>query len=655
MWNTSLWDYKKSGFRQFINTISDKTVLVPHALVNFREVDQLPRKFKHMQVQEVSADPNLILELWSSRTNMPAEKEYRLGCKKALREMQLIDSLAETYSIDKKLAKSRVVLGHYSDDERTFCYDVEVAIAPRTDIGRNHAGQIEIIDSVNNNASSDGDGSYFSGGSYRWEGRKRDNFTGDRERLYAPTIRGILSECGFVISGSYSKRRKPCVMFINLRCRCIEWLGAKGKTQINTDPFANDIAKTVSKLAYQMPSYHGEGSTGSIYHDPSLTYRDPNQVARDWLRDFLKDRYEKVTADPSLITRDRLTQSGVFYRIRRLMKNADPPFEPPTDWETTRKGLTGSIRDVCRELWGDRVTREDLGIVASARAIMLYDGQSYPVDVDSIKRLANKGVGIIIIEKSGIADVLAPFAEQYYIALVHTQGRFTEYGKELVEEIKEVGSIVWTLTDYDADGVNIAKETRTPTPRIGIDQSTVEWLQGSGYDIEIADVEEEYAPRVEPDDEYLKTHRIELDSIVEKVGAEALWDYILYRIQLPELTPNKFNIGKVVTLPEADDDIFYWDIINRFEIAIDSWKEKQLEVAKKYLMELLEDRRNEIEAELESHDLVKSKDKEDEIEEELRSIVLEDESEDRQKINAHFEKLLEPGILPEIKLDDKIE
>jgi hypothetical protein len=364
-----------------------------------------------MQVQEVSADPNLILELWSSRTNMPAEKEYRLGCKKAFREVQLIDSLAETYPIDKKLAKSKVVLGRYSDDESTFCYDVEVAIAPRTDLGRNHAGQIEIIDSVNNNASSDGGGSYFSGGSYRWEGRKRDYFTGDRERLCASSIRNILSECGFVISGTYSKRRKPCVMFINLRCRCIEWLGAKGKTQINTDPFVNDIAKTVSKPAYQMPSYHGEGNTGSAYHDASITLRDPNQVARDWLREFLKDRYEKVVADPSLKTRDRLTQSGVFYRIRRLMKNANPPFEPPTDWETTRRGLTGNIRDVCKELWGDRVTREDLGIVASARAIMLYDGQSYPVDVDSIKRLANKGIGIIIIEKSGIADVLAPFAE----------------------------------------------------------------------------------------------------------------------------------------------------------------------------------------------------------------------------------------------------
>jgi len=475
VWNTSLWDYKKGGFRQLVNTISDKSLLIPQALANFREVEQLPRKFKLMKVLEISANPNLILELWNSRTNMPAEKEYRLGSKKAYREKQLIESLAENYQIDTKLAKSKVVLGCYSDDERTFCYALEGAIAPRTDLGKSHAGEIEIIDSVNNNASSDGGGSYFNGGSYQWEGRKRDYFTGNREILHASSIRGILAECGFVISGTYSKRRKPCVLFINLRCRCIEWLGAKGKTQINTDPLPYDIAKTVSKLAYQMPSYHGEGNGNrSTYHDSSATFRDSNQVAREWLREFLKDRYEKVKANPSLKIGDRLTQSGVFYRIRRLMKNANPPFEPPTNWETTRRGLTGSIRDVCKELWGNSITREDLGIIASARAIMLYNDQSYPVDVDSIKRLANKGIAIIVIEKSGIADVLAPFAEQYHIALVHTQGRFTEYGKDLVEEIKDVGSTVWTLTDYDADGIDIARETRTPTPRIGIDQSAIE-------------------------------------------------------------------------------------------------------------------------------------------------------------------------------------
>ena len=104
-----------------------------------------------------------------------------------------------------------------------------------------------------------------------------------------------------------------------------------------------------------------------------------------------------------------------------------------------------------------------------------------------------------------------------------------------------------------------------------------------------------------------------------------------------------------------DAEIFYWDVINRFKISLDDWKEKQLKIAKEYLIGLLEDRRNEIEGELESHELVKSKDKEDEIEEELKSIVEAEKSKKRERIHAHFAKLLEPGMLPEVKLDDEID
>ncbi len=63
-----------------------------------------------------------------------------------------------------------------------------------------------------------------------------------------------------------------------------------------------------------------------------------------------------------------------------------------------------------------------------------------------------------------------------------------------------------------------------------------------------------------------------MDSTVEKVGAEALWEYILYRIQLPELTPNRFNIGKVITVP--DDDEFYLEIVSHFEVRVKEWKKK---------------------------------------------------------------------------------
>lgn len=490
-YDTSLWDYKPGEFRQLINVITPKSTLVSEILARFRELPVLPRKFKEMIVGEVSADPKLILELLNIRTGMPPESKFNLGCKLKYREQQLIDSLAESYEIDKEKAKAKVVLGIYDNrPTQYFTYALEVVIAPRTDLSDYHAGEVEIIDCVNDDASSDGGGTYFNGSKYAWYDRKRYDLFGiekELKSLYALSIRGILAECGFNTSDRFSRRRKPCVILINLKCRVIEWLGAKGKTQINVKPFEDDIAETVSKLAYKMPSYHGEGYGASYTSEEP---KEEKQTAIDYLRDFLWYRREKVEADPTLKTRDRLTQSGVFYRVRRIM--IAEGFKPPKDWGTTRTTLQNSIMKTCQELWPDEnITREQLGIVAAARATMLYDGQSYPVDIDSVERLANKGIAILVIEKEGIADVLAPYAEEYHIALVHTQGRLTEYGKDLIEEIKEIGSIVWTLTDYDATGIDISKKTRTPTPRIGITRDTVKWLQENDYDIEEADVEEE--------------------------------------------------------------------------------------------------------------------------------------------------------------------
>jgi hypothetical protein len=112
---------------------------------------------------------------------------------------------------------------------------------------------------------------------------------------------------------------------------------------------------------------------------------------------------------------------------------------------------------------------------------------------------------------------------------------------DMVERAKEAGSVVRVvriLTDYDAVGMDITAATITPTIRIGIERDIIKWLQEHGYpDLTEADVEEEYEPSgttIKITDDYLLTKRIELDSIQEKVGGEKLWEYIMYRLQLPE-------------------------------------------------------------------------------------------------------------------------
>ena len=62
-------------------------------------------------------------------------------------------------------------------------------------------------------------------------------------------------------------------------------------------------------------------------------------------------------------------------------------------------------------------------------------------------------------------------------------------------------------------------------PRIGVDKSTVTWLQQNGYpDLKLKDVEEEHYARdaqSRTKDDYLWDKRIEIDAILAQVGGKA--------------------------------------------------------------------------------------------------------------------------------------
>ena len=578
----------------------------------------------------MSSDPREIQALYNAlRAGMQHESKFKLPYNKTTREKEIIQDIAEDYDIDTQKAKSKVITGRYDDGIQVFNYALEIAIAPRNDKGVKNAGEVDFIGNINDSPSIDGGEGYFSGGNYQWNDKKDTQLSGS-------SIWDILHECGFNTSDYTSKRRVPSVVYVNLKTPVPEWLGAAGKTRINLNPYANDIAKNISSLAKKMPTYHGKGYAATVRYNYSN--KNPEQEAKGYLVDFLKKRRKSIQADPSLKTRDRITQSGVWYRIRPIMIEAG--FEPRKDWGTTRRTTTGSIRDMCKELWPDEnVTREDLGIIASARAEMLYDGQSYPVNIDSIRELAKQGIAIIVIEKEGIADLLAPYAEKFGVALVHTQGRFTEYGKDLIEEAKIGGSIVAILVDYDLYGVNIAKETRTKTLKIGIDRNTVKWLQQNGYpELTEQSVEEEYTPNISADvddAEYLLTKRIELDSIAAQVGAEGFWKYVAYRLQLPEFSPDGFNLNKVIRMPENNK--FYPDVVKELLSYLDAHIEiltkgnkKKLKLELEHIKRLSEIEKIEVE-----------------IEEKLSGIVTADKGKVMQVIIESFKHVMQN--LPKLK------
>jgi 5S rRNA maturation endonuclease (ribonuclease M5) len=558
----SIYYYKHGQFKHFIQRIDNQSIRVSDALATFREVKCLNKGFGDMPIQELTNKPDLIVKLSKAlRAGMKSESKFKLPYNKEERELELIENIAENYAIDTNKAKAKVVTGHYKDDNtgQEFNYALEVVLAPRTDMGVRDAGRIDIIGNVNSTPSIDGGEKYFDG-SYAWQDKKHKWIT-------SSGIRGILHECGFNSSGyvSDAKKKVSSVLYINLNTPCPDWLGSAGKTHIDLRPYVNDIAKTVSSLAYKMPSYHGQG-----YGWSNESCGDTEDSAKSYLEDFLRDRYAAVKADPELKIRDRLTQSGVWYRIRPKMIKAG--FTPRKDWGTTRQSLQNSISKVCTELFGEDLKREDLGIIAGARAIMLYDGEAYPVTVDNLEELAGKGIGVIVIEKSGIADILKKYAEEYGIALIHTQGRLTEYTKDLIDVAT---SPIATLTDYDAYGIEIAKATRNEIPRVGIDMETIAWLQQNGYpDLKQEAVEEAYSPDIRTNNEYLKTHRIELDSIVAAVGGEGLWEYIKYKFQLIGQEKG-FDYNNIITRPEPEK--LYPETISNLIFKLSEYMERIVE------------------------------------------------------------------------------
>ncbi len=112
-------------------------------------------------------------------------------------------------------------------------------------------------------------------------------------------------------------------------------------------------------------------------------------------------------------------------------------------------------------MWSDgSVTRESLGIVAKARAMLYFNGQVYPVTFDTKEESVRIGTtDMVIVEKEGVTDVLLEAeAKKYRIALVATAGKFVDYVKDLMKLIHEVAMNVCVLTDYDIDGVNMWRQ-----------------------------------------------------------------------------------------------------------------------------------------------------------------------------------------------------
>ena len=291
------------------------------------------------------------------------------------------------------------------------------------------------------------------------------------------------------------------------------------------------------------------------------------------LREVLRARKEAVDANPNLIRTDLLTQSGVYYETRPKLLAAG--INPAKAGKRFRPNLTRKIELICEEMG---VTREEIGIFAQARTFLYFRGEKHSVGFKDIESLMWRGTDLILIEKEGMAEVLRPYADMAGIAILNSIGFVARYASKLSQASEQNGSNIAMVTDFDVSGLSMARDLPW-VYRIGIDFDTVDY-----FALDTADVEEEYdtskptkrsqkgtgyrhwkglenmgpGEGEDPEEfknnlEYLKTKRIEIDSIVRKVGNEAFWDFVVDK--LTEKFPTR-DYNRAIDVPNyVDPDV----------------------------------------------------------------------------------------------------
>jgi hypothetical protein len=263
------------------------------------------------------------------------------------------------------------------------------------------------------------------------------------------------------------------------------------------------------------------------------------------LRQVLMERKQAVEANPDLIRTDLLTQSGVYYEARPRYIAAG--INPSKQGKKFRSNQIRNIEPICEEMG---VTREEIGIFAQARTSLYFRGEKCSVDFKNLEELMKKGTDLILIEKEGQAEVNRPFSDPAGIAILNSIGFVVRYASRLAKLSKETGANIAMVTDFDVSGLSMARALPN-VPRLGIGFGTLKYFgltreeveeeyhnekptrrgQKTGYRhwkglLNMGPAKDEEEETFKVNMEYLRKKRIELDSVVRKVGNQRFWEYI---------------------------------------------------------------------------------------------------------------------------------
>ncbi len=323
---------------------------------------------------------------------------------------------------------------------------------------------------------------------------------------------------------------EPAVAVLHLVCPNVEY-HSYGKGRICIDPFVDAIGEVLLTICRSFRASRRKLGFGK------------GSVMRRMLRRELRRRLRLLEEYGHVPQEELTTQNGLWYKLRHELGGFV---------DISRKAFFKALREECDALG---VTREELGIVAASRAEMYFRGKTFPISLENLSYLAEKGCDVILIEKEGITKILAPYADRRGIALVHSRGFVVDYAKWLMELSEERGANIFLLTDFDASGLLIAQEVPT-IPRIGVDPEMVEELGLSREEVEEAyDTKDGKAPKqhlkaLPPElAKEVKEKRIEIDAVIATAGPERFWSIVEKRVA--ELAPKR-DLRRSVELADRD-------------------------------------------------------------------------------------------------------
>jgi hypothetical protein len=292
--------------------------------------------------------------------------------------------------------------------------------------------------------------------------------------------------------------------------------GWNNLTKKDKEDLISDYKKQIEEKKYQLPK---KGSSQTRVH----------------LRHYILRLYDAFKEKG--ILKIHSTQRGVYYILRKKQGGR---------LDITGKGqkLQSKIDKMIREETGERlgggqlpyktIPREWLGIVASAKSTHMFRGRTIPIRHDNWMRLAEKGSDIILCEKEGMCDLLNVYSESYGVVFVNMAGFSAEYPENLGVYAYDNDGNVFLLTDMDSHGYTM-KFNLPYTTRLGINPKTVKDLN-----IPLVDVTETYNLTKEQLTHWkglkgklnsqlynwLRNHRVEIDSVLAYVTAEKFWEYL---------------------------------------------------------------------------------------------------------------------------------